>query len=163
MTIYLAADHAGYNLKETLKTWLGAEEHEVIDCGASSLNPDDDYPDMIMPCAEKVAAYEDARGIVIGGTGQGEMMAANKVTGIRAALFYGPVMAKTSVDTEGRESDDPYEMVRLARLHNNANVLALSARFMTDDEAKKAVRVFLETDFNEEERHVRRIEKFSAL
>lgn len=128
------------------------------DCGAYELNEGDDFPDFIIPCAEKVAHDKDSLGILVGGSGQAEQIAANKVKGIRAALFYGPIRAQGAADITGRMSTNPYEIVRLARLHNNANILSLGARFQTSDDAKAAVTAFLETEF-EGGRHDVRIEK----
>ncbi len=159
MKVYFASDHAGFELKSTLIEYVKSLGYEAEDVGAHEYSADDDYPDFVKPCAGKVAADKTSRGIVIGGTGQGEMMCANKVSGIRAALFYGSVVAKHEVDIDGRTSTDPHEIVHLARLHNDANVLALSSRFLDVEEAKKAMEVFLDTPFSGEERHVRRIGK----
>lgn len=161
MKIYIAADHAGYELKETIKGFLSAAGHDVVDKGAFEHSTNDDYPDFITPCARAVASEQGSFGIVFGGSGQGEAMAANKVPGIRCALFYGRAMAKEAVDIDGRTSDDPYEILRMTRLHNNANVLSVSARFTTTDETKDAVRIWLETPFSNDERHIRRINKYS--
>jgi ribose 5-phosphate isomerase B len=160
MKIYIAADHAGYEFKETIKEFLVGMGHDVADKGAFTFDKDDDYPDFITPCAQAVADDEGSFGIVLGGSGQGEAMAANRISGVRCALFYGGVLAKEAVDINGRMSDDPYEIVRMTRLHNNANMLSLSGRFTTEDEAKKAITIWLETPFHGEERHVRRTSKF---
>ncbi len=142
MTIHLAADHAGFELKEGLKAHLLSFGHDVVDMGAYEFSPEDDYPDFIMPCAQKVA--EGGIGIILGGSGQGEAMAANRVTGVRAAVFYGGDL----------------ELVRLAREHNDANILSLGARFLSLDEAKAAAELFLSASFSGDERHARRIGKF---
>ena len=163
MKIYIGADHAGFELKEELISYLLSFNHEVIDKGALLLDTEDDYPDFVKPTAQAVSADTGSFGIVIGGTGQGEMISANKVPGIRAALFYGSVLPKVSVDISGRTSTDPFEIVKLARLHNDANVLSLSARFLTSDEARQAVDVFLSTAFSHNERHIRRINKLEQL
>lgn len=160
MKIYIAADHAGYEFKETIKTFLSGAGHDVVDKGAFQYDKDDDYPDFITPCAKAVAGEEGSFGIVFGGSGQGEAMAANRILGVRCALFYGGVMAKQAVDIDGRTSEDPYEILRMTRLHNNANMLSVSARFTTTDEAKEAVRIWLETPFSNDERHTRRINKY---
>jgi len=144
--IYIASDHAGFYLKKALIQYLRVKEYEVEDCGAFAMDEADDYPDFIVPCAKKVVSNKGALGIVIGGSGNGEAIAANKVKGIRAAVFYG----------------SNAEIARLAKLHNNANVLSLGARFTTDVEAKAAVAMWLETKFENEERHVRRIGKIKA-
>lgn len=143
MKIYLASDHAGFELKEALKKYLAGLGYEVEDKGAFSLNPEDDYPDFIRPVAEAVVADPDNRGIVLGGSGQGEAMVANRYTGVRAAVYYG-----------GQR-----EILKLSRAHNNANVLSLAARFISEQEAKEAVKLWLETPFSGNERHIRRIEK----
>jgi len=160
--IYIAADHAGFYLKKQLIQYLGIKGYEVEDCGAYEMNEKDDYPDFVIPCAKKVAADRDSLGIIIGGSGQAEQIAANKVKGIRAALFYGPVRAKGAADITGRQSVNPYEIARLARMHNNANILSLGARFQTPDDAKAAVTLFLETEF-EGGRHIARLDKIKEL
>jgi ribose 5-phosphate isomerase B len=160
--IFIASDHAGFYLKKQLIQYLGIKGYEVEDCGAFELDKGDNYPDIIIPCAQKVANDKDSLGIVIGGSGQAEAIAANKVKNIRAALFYGPVRAKEAADITGRQSSNPYEIVRLARMHNNANVLSLGARFQTPDDAKAAVTLFLETEF-EGGRHIARLDKIEEL
>ena len=147
MKIVIGSDHAGFILKEALKKYLEELGHEVEDKGAFSLDPEDDYPDFMIPAAEAVAKDpENIRGILIGGSGQGEAMVANRFAGVRAAVYYG-----------GNK-----EIVRLSREHNNANMLALGARFMSADEAKHALEVWLCTPFPAPDggRHVRRIAKF---
>lgn len=162
MKIFIAADHAGFYLKKSLIQYLEIKGYEVEDCGAYEMNEDDDYPDFIIPCAQKVAADKDSLGIVIGGSGQAEQIAANKVKGIRAVLFYGPITPQGSADVTGRISRNAYEMMRLTRMHNNANILSLGARFLTSDEAKKAVTTFIETEF-EGGRHQMRLDKISKF
>ena len=160
MTIFIAADHAGIHLKKQLIQYLKVKEFEVEDCGAYELNEADDYPDFIIPCAQKVAKDKESLGIVIGGSGQAEAIAANKVRGVRTVVFYGPILPHGAADVTGRLSRDAYEMVRLTRMHNNANVLSLGARFLTGDEAKKAVSAFLENKF-ECNRHASRLDKIA--
>jgi len=160
MKIYLAADHAGFALKHALAQYIGTLGHEVEDCGAFELDPGDDYPDFIAPCAQKVAADEGSRGIVIGGDGQGEGMVANRVKGVRAAVFYGGAHAPAGLDREGHPAVDEFDVVRLSRKHNNANVLSLGARFVSGEQAVGALRVFLDTPFSDDPRHARRIAKF---
>ena len=141
--IYLGADHAGFALKEELKQYLLGLAMEVEDLGAFELNPTDDYPDFIVPVAKKVAESPDQnRGVVFGGSGQGEAIAANKIKGIRAAVYYGGSL----------------DIVKLSRQHNNANILSLGARFLTKEQAIEVVKIWLETTF-EGGRHQRRIEK----
>ena len=162
MKIYIASDHAGFHLKKQLIQYLKVKDFEVEDCGAYELDEADDYPDFIIPCAQKVANDKESLGIVIGGSGQAEAIAANKVRGVRAVVFYGPILPHGAADVTGRISRDAYEMVKLTRMHNNANVLSLGARFLTGDEAKKAVSAFLENKF-EGGRHERRIEKIEKV
>ncbi len=162
MKIYIGADHAGYELKENLKKYLSelGLGYEIIDKGAHEYNTDDDYPDFITPVAESVVADVGSFGIIIGGSGQGEAICANRINGVRAALFYGQVLPKTSIDIKGEESIDTFEIIKLARMHNNANVLSIGVRFVTEDEAKFAIELFLKTEFTQEERHLRRLAKF---
>jgi ribose 5-phosphate isomerase B len=165
MKIYIGSDHAGFELKNKLIDFLKDLGHEVNDQGPFEYDANDDYPDFIRPVAESVAdgggpeGIEGPFGVIIGGGGQGEAIVANRVKGVRAAVFYGPRQAVQAVDVSGRESTDQYEGIKLAREHNNANVLSLAARFITDDEAKTATKLFLDTKFTGEERHVRRIKK----
>ncbi len=159
MKIYLATDHAGFELKEKLKAYLGELGHTVEDKGALAFDAQDDYPDFIRPCAEAVTAEQGSLGIILGGSGQGEAMCANRVKGIRAAVFYGPMLPVGAADVSGRQSSDPFELITLAREHNNANMLSLGARFLSDDDAKKAVKLFVEGAFPGAERNVRRINK----
>lgn len=162
MKIFIAADHTGFILKDVLVEYLrDALMYEVEDLGAASLDGDDDYPDYVIPCAKKVLENVGTLGIVIGGSGQGEAMAANRVAGARCALYYGQAHATGAIDAAGAPSLDGYDIVRLAREHNDANVLSLAARFLTEEDAKEAVRIFLESPFTGEERHVRRIKKLA--
>ena len=144
--IVLATDHAGFNLKEEIKEYLREKGMEVEDMGAYNLEPEDDYPDFIVPAAKKVAKDQSV-GIIFGASGQGEAIAANKVKGIRAALYYGKDM----------------EIVKLSRTHNDTNILSLGAKFLSKEEAIKAVNLWLKTDFSNKERHKRRIKKISNL
>ncbi len=159
--VFIAADHTGFLLKETLIEYIrDGLSYAVEDMGAFTLEPTDDYPDMVRPCVEKVVATPDSLGIVIGGSGQGEAMVANRVQGARCALYYGQAQATKAIDAEGAPALDGYDIVRLSREHNNANVLSLAARFITEEDAKEAVRIFLEFTFTGQERHQRRIAKF---
>ena len=159
MQIYIGADHAGFELKEKLKKFLVDSGYSVEDKGAFELDINDDYPDFVRPVAAAVAGGADARGIILGGSGFGEATCANRTPGVRALVFYGPMYPRTNVDAAGRESTDPYELVRLARMHNDANILSLGVRFITEKEAQTAVQTFLQTEFPGEERHIRRIKK----
>ena len=142
MKIHLATDHAGLDLKEKVKLYLSDLNYEVIDHGAYEYDALDDYPDFIFPCANAVSNDPESKGIILGGSGQGEAMAANRVKGVRAAVFY----------------NGPDEIIKLSRQHNNANILSLGARFMSEEEMYKTIEVWLSTDF-ESGRHQRRIEK----
>ena len=142
MKIHLATDHAGLELKEKVKLYLSDLNYEVIDHGAYEYDALDDYPDFIFPCANAVSNDPESKGIILGGSGQGEAMAANRVKGVRAAVFY----------------NGPDEIIKLSRQHNNANLLSLGARFMSEKEMYKIIEVWLSTDF-EFGPHQRRIEK----
>lgn len=157
MTVYIAADHSGIELKDNLKKLL--PDVAFVDLGGDGTNDNDDYPDVIAPCAERVAV-EGAFGIVIGGSGQGEAMVANRTRGARAAVFYGLATPTEAIEVEGTTDTDPFAIVRLARRHNNANMLSLGARFLDAQTAAAAVRIFLDTPFSGDERHARRIAKF---
>ena len=146
MNIYLASDHAGFALKEEIKRYLTARGLQVKDLGPVSFDLEDDYPDYVFPLAKNVAAVSASMGIAVGGSGQGEAIVANKVKGIRAAVYYGGSL----------------DIVRLSRQHNDANVLCLGARFITQEEAIDAVTLWLETDF-EGGRHERRIKKIDQI
>lgn len=160
MKVYFAADHAGFTLKNALVEHVRTLGYEVEDLGAMELDPADDYPDYVTPLATKIASEESARGIVVAGSGQGEAMCANRVPGVRAAVFYGPMRVTAALDVEGGHGEDGYDSVRLPRKHNNANVLSIGARFVSGKEASEAVQIFLETPFSSDPRHVRRLAKY---
>lgn len=147
MKIYLGSDHAGFALKQKTKKYLDSEKIPYEDLGDFVKNEADDYPDFVIPVARRVMREKDARGIVIGGSGQGEAITANKLKGIRAIVYYGGDL----------------EIIRLARKHNNANILSLGARFLTEKEALKAVDLWLKTPFSHSARHARRIKKIDKL
>jgi len=164
MKIYLATDHTGLELKEKLKVFLSGKGFEVEDCGAYDYNPDDDYPDFISKAARGVSNDpENSKGIIFGGSGQGEAMVANKFKGVRCAVFYIPAVPVHSADITGRMSSDPFEMLRLTREHNNANMLSLGFRFLSEEDIFKAVEIFLSAPFTKAERHARRIEKIKEI
>lgn len=144
MRIHLASDHAAFDFKGVLADHLRAAGHDVVDHGAYIYDAEDDYPAFCFAAAEAVAAEGDSLGVVLGGSGNGEQIAANKVKGIRAALAW-------SVET-----------AVLSREHNNANVLGLGARMHSTDEALAIVDAFVATPFSEAERHARRIAQVSA-
>lgn len=158
--VYFASDHAGFALKNQLIERVRALGYTVEDMGASALDMEDDYPDFIRPCAQRVVNEPNALAIVIGGSGQGEAMCANRILGVRAALFYGKRNVTTDLKDEVGYSEDGLDIVRFSRQHNDANVLSLGARFLREDEAAEAVKVFLETNFSGAVRHMRRIAKF---
>ncbi len=166
MKIYIGSDHAGFELKEVLKKYLPelGLGYEVVDKGAFTFDKNDDYPDFIRPVAEAVAEgggpeLEERRGIILGFSGQGEAMCANRIKGVRAAVFYGEKLPIDNLEVKGDESNDTFEMVLHAREHDDANIISIGAGFTTEDEAKFAVELFLKTKFSGDERHVRRIKK----
>lgn len=160
MKIYIGSDHTGYEIKEKLKVYFSELGHKMEDMGAFKYDASDDYPDFVLPVAEAVAKDNESCGIVLGGSGQGEAMCANKIKGIRAAVFYGEVLPQGPTDISGKTSVDPFEMVLLERKHNNANILSLGVRFLSFDEIKFAIELFLSTKFSNEDRHIRRLSKF---
>ncbi len=143
MRVHLGSDHAGLELKDHLLNWLVDQGHEAVDHGPFVYDAADDYPVFCLRAAEAVAADRqdgmDSLGIVIGGSGNGEQMAANKVTGIRAALVWSE------------------ETATLAREHNDANVISVGGRLHTEQEMTRFIEVFLGTPYSDEERHTRRI------
>lgn len=155
MTIYLASDHAGFALKQALSGHLREQGYLVEDLGAHELQEGDDYPDFIGPCARAVAAAPGSFGIVLGASGQGEAMAANRVPGARCAVYYGPA-PRMQTDASGQG----LSLLASVRAHNDANMLSLGARFLDEGEAKEAVTAFLAAPFEGGERHLRRIGKF---
>jgi ribose 5-phosphate isomerase B len=139
MRVYLGSDHAGFELKARLIEHLTGLGHDPVDCGALTFDPDDDYPAPCIAAALRVVADPGSLCVVIGGSGNGEQIAANKVTGVRAALVW---------------SDDT---ARLAREHNDANVISIGARNHPEADALRFVEIFLDTPFSAGERHKRRI------
>lgn len=146
MKIYFATDHAGFELKEKVKKFLSEQSYDVVDCGAFIFDKNDDYPDFISQAAKEVSKDpENARGIVFGKSGAGEGIVANKYRGVRAFLGINK------------------RNVELARQHNDANVLSLGSAFISDDKACELAKLFLETQFSNEERYKRRIEKIKII
>lgn len=143
MKIYFATDHAGFELKEKLKDFVIDLGYEVQDFGAFKYDEKDDYPDYISKCAKAISQNKDEVGIVLGGSGQGEAMVANRYKGVRCTVYYG-----------GKE-----DILKLSKEHNDANILSLGARFLNESEAKSAVQIWLNSKFLGEERHLRRINK----
>lgn len=144
MRIHIGGDHASFDLQQSLIAHLQQAGHEVVNHGPFAFDAQDDYPVFVLRAAEAVAADEGSRGVVLGGSGNGEQIAANKVPGIRAALAYS------------------LEIATLAREHNNAQVVSIGARFITDDAALAIVDAFVGTDFSDEARHSRRIGMVTA-
>ena len=144
MRVHIGGDHAAYELLGELVSFLEAEGHEVTNHGPHQLDPEDDYPVFVLRAAEAVAADPESLGVVLGGSGNGEQMEANKVAGIRAALCYNA------------------ELATLAREHNNAQVISIGGRMNTVEEAKAMVAAFLATPFSGASRHQRRIDMVSA-
>ncbi|MBC7309347.1 MAG: ribose-5-phosphate isomerase [Actinomycetales bacterium] len=141
--IHIGGDHAAYDLLVDLVEWLAQEGHDVVNHGPFEYDAEDDYPVFVLRAAEAVAAEPGSFGIVLGGSGNGEQMAANKVQGIRAALCYSDELAK------------------LAREHNKAQIISIGARMNSVEEAHSMVRTFLETPESDEARHQRRIDLIS--
>lgn len=156
MKIALATDHTGYEQAKELAAFLVSEGHECVNYGPASLDPADDYPKFVFAAAGSLASGECQRAIILGGSGEGEAMAANRIKGVRCAVFYGPAVPRRVVDAEGRTSHDPMEIVRLSRQHNDSNVLSLAARFVGLEDMKQVIKIWLETEFSGEERHARR-------
>ena len=151
--ILIGADHAGFELKKELIIYLKEAGYAVTDFGAETLTPEDDYPAILAPLGMNMAMKPEKNiGIIIGGSGTGEAIVLNRFPGVRAAVFYGET-----------KQNDGFDIIRLAREHNDANVLSLGARFITPELAKKAVKIFLETPFSEDERHARRIAEIDEI
>lgn len=164
MKVYLASDHAGFEFKEHIKKFLSKKKYDVEDCGPFTFDKDDDYPDFVGKAAEAVSKdSENNVGILCANTGQGEAIVANKYKNVRCALFYAPAVPVGTVDVSGRKSSDPFEIINLARDHNNANMLSLSGKFMDIKTAEEAIERFLSTPFSNAERHKRRIEKIKKI
>ena len=145
--ILIATDHAGFELKEKLVIFLESLGYEVKDFGAYSYNINDDYPDFIIPLAKKISENPELKGIVIGGSGQGEAIVANRFKRVRCGVYYGG-------DTR---------IINFSREHNNSNILSLGARFLSEEQAKDAIKIWLDTQFSNEIRHISRNEKIDNI
>jgi ribose 5-phosphate isomerase B len=147
--IILASDHAGFKLKEAVKSFLQEKGYNIEDVGARKFADGDDYPEYMVKAAKKISMdmKGEKKAIIFGGSGQGEAMVANRFPGVRAAVWYG----------------DNTEILKLSREHNDANVLSIGARFVSEESAKEAVALWLETPFSGEERHQRRIEEIDSI
>lgn len=147
MKIYIGSDHAGFEMKNGLVPFLKEGGFDVFDCGPREYVHDDDYPDYVSIVARNVSQDPFSKGIVIGWSGQGEAMVANRFPNVHCAVFYG----------------GSKHVLTLSREHNDANILSLGANFITTQEAKQSVELWLNTKFSGEERHVRRIKKIEDL
>jgi ribose 5-phosphate isomerase B len=151
--IYIGTDHAGFDLKEELIPFIKGLGYEVFDCGAYEYDEADDYPDFISPVAKAVALNPESNcGIILGGSGQGEAIVANRYPNVRAIVFYGNPSFFSS-----------NEIIKLGREHNDSNILSLGARFLKMSQAKKAVKIWLSINFSNEARHIRRIKKIEKI
>jgi len=148
LKILFASDHAGFELKNKLLAFVQKMGFEVEDFGPKTLDPNDDYPLLIEKAALAIFADpENARAIILGGSGQGEAVVANRFPNVRAAVFYGGNL----------------EVVKLSREHNDANIFSIGARFVKEDEAKEAVKLWLDTPFSGDKRHIRRLEEIDKM
>jgi ribose 5-phosphate isomerase B len=155
MKVFFASDHAGFDLKKALVAYVQTLGYEVEDLGAHEYAPDDDYPDYVAAAAMRVSKDpEHTRAIVIGGSGQGEAIVANRFAQVRAAVYNG--------ESRGALYNDLDE-ITLSREHNNANILSLGARFLTEEEAQNAVQRWLTTVWSGDDRHARRIARIEEI
>lgn len=156
MKIALASDHAGYEQLKELQIYLQSLGHDCLNFGPQTFDPNDDYPRYIAAAAKAVAGGEVDKGVILGGSGEGEAMAANRFKGVRCSVFYGPAVPRRLVGAEHHKSHDPYEMIRLSRQHNDANMLSLAGWFVALADMRHVIKLWLETDFSGDERHARR-------
>jgi len=147
MTIHLATDHAGYSHKNAISEWLVSEGYKVVDHGATTYDPADDFPDYIARAAMAISRNPSDRAVIFGGSGQGEAMLANRFPAVRATVLYS-------------DNDD---IVSLSREHNDANVLSIGARFMSIDDTKKHIWNWMHAEQSTDERHQRRVQKVAAI
>ena len=161
MKVYFASDHAGFQLKEALIPHVRSLGYEVKDVGPVALKPDDDYPSCVRPAIQAILKDMQvdlhSRAIILGGSGQGEAIVANRFHGIRAAVYYG--IGGEQTDSEGRKIN----IIESVRLHNDTNVLSLGARFITEEEARVVVQLWLELPFSDEEKHKRRVKQIDEV
>lgn len=155
MKIYIGTDHAGYVLKEKIVLFLKGQGYEVIDKGAYEYNEHDDYPDFVIPVAKEVSKDPDnVKGIILGATGEGEAITANRFPHIRAIVYYGKSECIV---------DDDADVILRGREHNNSNVLSLGARYITEEAVMDIINLWLNTPFSADERHVRRLAKIDKI
>jgi len=154
MKIYIGTDHAGLAQKEKIASFLRESGYEVSDCGAYEYDESDDFPDFVIPVAREVSRNpQGVKGIILGGSGQGEAIVANRFHHVRAVVFYGNAYSLTNNISN----------LQLTREHNDSNILAIGSRFVSDDDALEAVRVWLDVPFSNGERHKRRIHKIDRI
>jgi ribose 5-phosphate isomerase B len=162
MKVYLASDHAGFELKKILVDFLKSQSFDVEDCGPHEYDANDDYPGLIASAASKLsvdaAAGKDSKGIVLGASGQGEGMVANRFPHVRCAVYYGAPQGE-QIDMSGKSLN----MTRSTRAHNDANCLSLGARFLDVDTAKRITLEWLNEPFSNESRHERRIKAIESV
>lgn len=150
--IYIGTDHAGFKMKQKIVPWLQNMGYEVVDCGAHHYDEYDDYPDFIAPVSKAVSLNpEHTKGIIFGGSGQGEAIVANRFPNVRAIVYYGKPFCSFA------------DIVKLGREHNNANVISIGARFVGISSAKSAIKKWLATPFSWSDRHIRRIKKIERV
>lgn len=155
MKVFIGSDHAGFGMKAKIIPFLVAHGYEIIDKGAFEYNEDDDFPEFIPLVAREVSLHpNEVKGIILGGSGQGEAMLANRFHNVRATVYYGSATSQVG----GHDS-----ILNLSRDHNDANILSLGARFITEDEALRVVKEWLETPFSQDPRHIRRIQKMDRV
>ncbi len=155
MKIFIGTDHAGYVLKEKLLSFLKLQGYEVIDKGAYEYNEEDDYPDFVVPVAREVSKDpNNVKGIILGGTGEGEAITANRFPHVRAVVDYGEAVCV--VDNESN-------IIVRSREHNDSNILSIGARYFTEEKMMEAVNLWLNTAFNGDQRHIRRLAKIDQI
>lgn len=147
--IYIASDHAGFELKEKLKVWLSEEGFEIKDFGSFEKDQNDDFTDFVIPLAKEIAKDQSLKGIIIGGSGQGEAIVANRFKGVRAVVYQGQPRTKDGHDLHS---------ISVTREHNDSNILSLGARFISFEEAKETIDTWLKEPFAAKEKYIRRIE-----
>lgn len=163
MKIALATDHAGFEQLRDLQEYLESLGYECVNYGPTRLNVTDDYPDFVFQAASAVAKHECDKGVIMGRSGQGEAMAANRFKGVRCGVFYGPAVVGRIIDANGRISNSPYEIVKLVREHEDSNMISIAASFVSVADIKQVTKLWLETPFTNEPRHVRRIDKLDRI
>jgi ribose 5-phosphate isomerase B len=154
MKIYIGTDHAGFGFKEKIVECLKGEGHEIIDKGAYEYDEHDDYPDFVIPVAQEICKDPEARGIILGATGQAEAFTANKFPCVRAIVYYGESECVV---------DDEADIIVRSREHNNSNILSLGVRYLKEQDALSAITLWLKTPYSADERHIRRLGKVDAI